>query len=88
MTLDGSNVLNCSLRLFCSNYNEATVKGKLANNFLFPGFVLEQYIILWCANIFLTFFLLSFHSLFFADELYIYRRLEDLESTVINSRKY
>lgn len=50
------------------DYEVAAVNGKLSNNLLFCGSVLDYYLKLWHGNLFLKIVLLSLDSLFCAEE--------------------
>lgn len=81
-------MLKWLLRLYYSDYIEAAVNGKLSKIFLFDGFVLYHYILLWYANIFLNGFYFCWIRLFFADEFNVQRTLGKLESRTFNSLRY
>lgn len=75
MSSDVFSVLKCKSVMYCLEYDEPAVIGKVSNIFLICGLILDYHITVWCENVFLTGFLLMNDLLFCADYLQAQGRL-------------
>lgn len=68
MRLDVCKLLECQSRIYCLEYSESTLNCRVFNRFLYHGFVLDYYIMLWCVDKSLTVALLMLDLFFYEDD--------------------